>query len=142
MKKSQKILWVFGTILVVIAAYTINLFDVSMGNPTTVYNVLTTLCYIAFWALYLVFNKTGRKRLTFSCVVAAITFICSTVITYINFAGIVLRPGNFVLLLTFFSTPFYGIRFLLQSFKWFNAVVSVLSGIWLGGSVYLRKRRK
>jgi len=138
----KKVLWIMGAILVVAAAYTLSLFDVSMGNPATIYNVMTTLCYIAFWALYLVFNKTGRKRLTFSCVLSGITFVCSCAITYINFAKIVLRPGNFVLMLTFFSTPFYGVHFLAHNLAWFNVVVTLISCVWFGFSVFLRKRKK
>ncbi|MDR2687004.1 MAG: hypothetical protein LBB75_04570 [Oscillospiraceae bacterium] len=138
----KKALWVMGAVLVVAAAYALSLFDVSMGNPATIYNVTTTVCYIAFWALYLVFNQTGRKRLTFSCVLSGVTFVCSCAITCINFAKIVLRPGNFVLMLTFFSTPFYGVRFLVHKFVWFNVVVTLISCVWFGCSVFLRKRKK
>ncbi|MCL2495111.1 MAG: hypothetical protein FWE98_05585 [Oscillospiraceae bacterium] len=138
----KRIIWIAATALAVATAYALNLFDVSMGNPATLYHVLTTAGYIAFWALYLALNKNERKRLTFSCVISGVTFLSSCAITVINFAKIVLRPGNSVLILTFFSTPFYGVRFLVHNMAWCMVAVTILSLLWLWFSVFLRKRIK
>ena len=138
----KRILWIIATILVVAIAHTLNLFDAAMGNPATIYNVLTTVGYIAFWILYLVLNKSERKRLTFSCVISGITFFCSCLITIINFTNIVLRPGTFVQILTFFSIPFYGVRFFVHNMAWCMIVITIINCIWFGFSVFIKRRRK
>ena len=131
----KKIPWGIFALISVVAGYALNLVDTSIGGYAKLYNLLVTIGYLAFWIVFLIFNRKDKRRLMISCIVAGITCFSSVLITIVNFTDYTIVYWDTIYLLTFFATPFYGVRLIIHTMSWCMVTISILTAIWFVSSV-------
>ena len=132
--------WHVFALIAIIAGYALNLVDVSIGGYARPYNFAVTIGYIAFWIMFLIFNRKDKRRLKISCIIAGLTCFSSVLITIVNFTDYTIVYWDAVYLLTFFATPFYGVRLMIHNMSWCMAAISIITAVWwvLGVSLFRR----
>ena len=132
----QNRMWVVAGIAALIAGFVLNLNAALWGNDA-IFNTVVSLGFIIFWAVYLYFNRVNKKLLIFPLVISAVAFIAAllgavTVFTDFAFGGLSYLAVPII-------TPLYGLRTICGSFEVTYPVIIILSVVWMGTTILLRK---
>ena len=149
--------WNRAAVVAILAAYLMNFSGArfQMHPPSRVdrisVSVAATMLYIAFWVVFLMRNKGDRDRMNFACIVAAASFVSAVallvVFSRIRGGMLGIWNGNFMYLLTFFTTPLFGLSYILRRVLHlgilnYMQIVAAFAGIWFVLSLVLRGRSK
>ena len=149
--------WNRAAVIAMLAAYLMNFSGarLRMHPPPRVdrigVSVAATVLYMAFWVAFLMRKKGDRDRMNFACIVAAASFVSAIALLIVHSrirSGMLgIWNGNFMYLLTFFTTPLFGLSYILRSvLRWgfltYMQSVAALTGVWFVLSLVLRGRSK
>lgn len=127
-------LWLLGAVVLYAACFAVNLAGAWFEyQSATVWNLLVSLTYLLFWALFTKDACDSRGRTRAATIVAGLTLVGALF-------GLLLRGGGFWLLLIpaicltpFTALPLYGLR-MFVSWDMIYLLAGLLGGLWL---VYL-----
>lgn len=139
MKDLKNRLWIAGAFLMLALCAAVNLTGAWFEySPATVWNLLVSLAYLAFWVAFTVCARNSVVRTRAVRVVASLTLVGGILALIVHSAQVwLLMPPAFLLtLLT--GIPLYGLRMFL-GWKELYALCALLGGLWL---IVLNRMRK
>ena len=132
MEKRTNVLWGVGVLSMLAACAAANLVGAWFEyGPATVWNLLMSLAYIAFWVVFTVWARRSAARIRAARVVAVLVLLAgvfSLIASSVGDASPLMIPA--LLLMPLSAIPLYGLRCFL-SWKWLYALCILLGGLWL-----------
>ena len=142
----KQIILIVCSILLTVIAICINFPNGLMGSQATLLNRFTSICFTAFWFMFIYLLRNSRKSmfyalsLSIGLIITACMLLVYTLVEVPAMSGIIsLIP---YILATIFFVPFYGFRF-TNSFVPLDTLMLILgiAGVW-SSVVFIRGRNK